>query len=215
MKIRVTLVEPEYEMNIGYICRTMANFDVRKLYIINPKCEIGEIALKYAKHGKDILKKLKITCWEEATKDCFILGTTAIEKRYKKTIRSVTGLKDFLKNNKINKEIALIIGREGIGLKKEEIEKCDALVKIETSKKYPTLNISHALAILLYELKNKRINKNIELASIKEKDAFINFFKNCVKGEKGVLAMKRIIYRTKISKVEIKMLLKNIKKIYK
>ncbi len=54
---------------------------------------------------------------------------------------------------------------------------CDYTVSIPTSKKYPALNLSHSVAIMLYELykisgKNK-ITKHFVFASKTEKDQML------------------------------------------
>ncbi|MEK6857062.1 MAG: RNA methyltransferase, partial [Nanoarchaeota archaeon] len=43
----------------------------------------------------------------------------------------------------------------------DEIEQCDFVVAIPTSKKYPTMNLSHSVAVVLYELSKKLLDKNI------------------------------------------------------
>jgi TrmH family RNA methyltransferase len=48
--------------------------------------------------------------------------------------------------------VALLLGREDCGLDSEELAICDMIVSIPTSANYPVLNISHAAAILFYEL---------------------------------------------------------------
>jgi len=48
--------------------------------------------------------------------------------------------------------VALLLGREDFGLFEEELARCDLLVTIPASREYPILNLSHAAAILLYEL---------------------------------------------------------------
>ena len=50
----------------------------------------------------------------------------------------------------------MLFGREGTGLTQEEIAKCDLLVSIPADKRYPILNLSHALAIILYRLSRTR-----------------------------------------------------------
>ena len=53
-EIRVVIVGPKYEGNVGAIARSMANFDIKELYLVNP-CEIGDDAYRRSKHGADIL----------------------------------------------------------------------------------------------------------------------------------------------------------------
>ena len=77
------------------------------------------------------------------------------------------------------KKVALIFGREGIGLTNDEINACDFIVSIPSFKKYPTLNISHACAILFYELfqalgeKETKTNAMITPANEKDKEVMM------------------------------------------
>jgi len=48
------------------------------------------------------------------------------------------------------------LGRDTTGLKREELALCDVIVTIRTDSDYQTLNISHALAILLYVFISER-----------------------------------------------------------
>jgi tRNA/rRNA methyltransferase len=48
--------------------------------------------------------------------------------------------------------ISLIFGREDRGLENEELEMCDIIVNIPTSPEYPSMNLSHAVSVILYEL---------------------------------------------------------------
>lgn len=42
MDLKVILVEPLYEANIGYVARVMKNFGVKDLYIVNPQTNVGK-----------------------------------------------------------------------------------------------------------------------------------------------------------------------------
>jgi len=48
--------------------------------------------------------------------------------------------------------LAILFGREDFGLLENELERCDILVSIPAADRYPVLNISHAVAIVLYEM---------------------------------------------------------------
>ncbi len=62
-------------------------------------------------------------------------------------------------------------------MRNEELIKCDFVVTIATSVKYRALNISHAAAILFYELSKKsrmkKISGNFSPATTKEKDVIM------------------------------------------
>jgi tRNA/rRNA methyltransferase len=48
--------------------------------------------------------------------------------------------------------IALVFGPEPSGLTSLEVSRCDHLISVPTSAEYPVLNLSHAVAICVYEL---------------------------------------------------------------
>ena len=77
-----------------------------------------------------------------------------------------------------------MFGNEGTGLVNEEIAICDFLISIPTSKKYAAMNISHAVAVILYELykqtgKNK-INSHINHATRKEMEVILDMLDNII-----------------------------------
>ena len=52
--IRVVMVEPKYEGNVGAVARAMGNFGANELVLVRP-CSIGEEARKRAMHGVSVL----------------------------------------------------------------------------------------------------------------------------------------------------------------
>lgn len=157
-RFRIILVEPEYELNIGAVARAMKNFGFSDLAFVSPKCNPkGFDAIKYSKHARDIIESAQsFPSLSSAAKGCkFKVGTTGILYRHwSETFRSPISLRDLrgkIGNSKEGK-IAVIFGNEGVGLSEKHISACDLLVTIPTSEKYSILNLSHAVAICLYEL---------------------------------------------------------------
>jgi len=225
-KVRVVLVEPEYEINIGHVARVMANFGFEELYIINPKVEIGFNARMFAKHATHILQKAKqVDNLEDALVGCdFVVGTTGIISRSRNIIRNPISPAAFAeKMKKVDGKFAVLFGREGTGLSKQEIKRCDFLVTIPADENYPVLNVSHALAVVLYELSMKKNEEMIERAGGKEKEMLIRCFNSIVdyfspklrSPEKIKLSFKRVIGRSLISKVEANAILCALQKVRK
>lgn len=79
MEIRVVLVRPEYQVNIGAVARVMKNFAASDLVLVRPKAKVGFTARMYAKHSGEILENArKAKSIAEAAKGCdVIIGTTA------------------------------------------------------------------------------------------------------------------------------------------
>ncbi len=145
-----------YQVNLGYAARTMKNFGMSRMYLVRPRCNhMGKQAIKYSKHARDLLEGAKVCdSIARAAPGAFTIGTTAVWHKTERGMFNVytpAAMRRMLKNVR-GRDVALLIGRDNTGLTKEELAACDATVFIPASKAYPTLNITHALAILLYEL---------------------------------------------------------------
>ena len=151
----VVLVEPLNDGNVGAVARSMKNFGLEELYLVRP-CAIGEEATKRAMHGIDILKKAEtVFDEEEALKGAtFVAATSGVSTTNDKHFNRIAlTARDFAeKIRDVDGTVALLFGREDFGLDKEIIKKCDFLVTIPANPAYSILNISHAAAILFYEL---------------------------------------------------------------
>lgn len=202
----------------------MRNFGFRELFIVNPKCPLGFEAHMYSKHGADVLKNARrVRSVEEALKGCaLVVGTTGVARRSKHVIRnpmSVAELKQ--KARMVKGKMALLLGREGMGLTPEEIKKCDFLVTIEADGSYPVLNLSHALAILLYELRGAKGGTWEGLAPRAERKALVDAFARLArKGGKKVrvrdpakiaTAFKNVVERALVSSIEARAILAALK----
>ncbi|MBU1031280.1 MAG: RNA methyltransferase [Nanoarchaeota archaeon] len=181
--ISIVLVEPENQGNIGAIARLIANFEFEKLILINPKCKIEEEAYNRAKHAQKILKKAKISDFSKLKKFDYLIGTTAkLGSDYNIPRCPVTPEQLAEKISKLEKKtkIAILFGREGTGLTNEELKMCDFTVTIPGSENYPTLNLSHAVGIILYELFKKlsgdKRTVHIKSVSKREKDQIEKMF---------------------------------------
>lgn len=176
--IRVILVGPKFEGNIGAVARSMANFDVHELYLVNP-CEIGDDAKRRAKHGNFILDDAVIVdSLDKALEGCFLAAGTSgiVTKGDTNHVRVPVTPAEFAKNcEDYNQKIALIFGREDIGLYQDELAKCDVLIHIPTSEVHPILNLSHAVTLVLYEMFGTEMKKP-EPADKHEKEQMFQFF---------------------------------------
>ncbi|MCD6208729.1 MAG: RNA methyltransferase [Thermoproteales archaeon] len=155
----VVLMHPLYEQNVGLIARVMKNFEASELRLVDPACEVGDEAYRRAMHGRDILEKAKTyDTLEEAIRDCdLIVGTTGKHgKRFSHVRRYMNPEQLASKIAVARGNVAILFGREDFGLTNEELRKCNAVVTIPANKEYPILNVSHAVAIILYEIFKKK-----------------------------------------------------------
>ncbi|MFH1224287.1 MAG: TrmJ/YjtD family RNA methyltransferase [Candidatus Diapherotrites archaeon] len=159
---RVILVKPEYGENIGYTARAMKNFGSRDLVLVSPRCEhTSVLARSRAMKGKEILLSAKVVkSLSAALRGVdFSAATTARAALTEKLTRSPITAREFAQNhagakNRANSgmRLAVVFGPEKDGLTNAEIALCDFVVEIPASRSYPTLNLGHAAAVVLYEL---------------------------------------------------------------
>ncbi len=163
MRVKVILIEPKYQVNLGYAARTAKNFGLGKMYVVNPRTNLrGKKARMYAKHAYELLEDARVyRSLDEATRDCDVLvGTTGIMQKAKANFKRIYLADDAvsrLKRMRGDVRVGLLVGRDDTGLNGEEIEKCDMLAYIGTNPDYPVLNVSHALAIFLYLLRHEEL----------------------------------------------------------
>jgi tRNA/rRNA methyltransferase len=211
--IYVVFVEPETPGNIGFLARTMKNFGLVNLVLINP-CKLENESYYQAMHARDVVSNaLTYNSIEEFLKDKEIdsaVGTTGTAGGSYNVARIAMSPEQLADTINYNGNLALIFGREGNGLSNKEITLCDVIVSIPTHEYYPILNITHAAAIIFYELFKKEKSypvDQLETASSSEKESLINFMDEIIqklgypkhKSNNASLVFKNIIGRAFIS----------------
>lgn len=211
--IYVVFVEPESPGNIGFLARTMKNFGLSNLILINP-CTIENESWFQAMHAKEIIRERKTyKSLEEFSNEegiDFLVGTTGMPGGSHNVTRIAVKPEQLRESVNINGNIALIFGREGNGLTNKEIELCDVVVSIPTHESYPIMNVTHAAAIIFYELFKKDFSFNVidgKLASNIEKDSLINSMNQIInqlgypphKSKNASTVFRRILGRSFIS----------------
>ena len=149
----VILVRPEVAGNVGAVARLMGNFDVHDLVLISPQCDhLSKEAQDRAKHNKDVLKKALVLESLDDVACATLVATTAKTGTDFNMPRSPLVPKQLASLVPAKADVGIVFGPEGPGLSNAEITKCDFTVAIPTMKKYPSMNLSHAVGIILYEL---------------------------------------------------------------
>jgi tRNA/rRNA methyltransferase len=173
--VSIILHEPEKSGNIGAVARAMKNFGFTpatgsQLIVLNPIAKVGMIARHYAVHAAELIDAAEVIRWSAPDEETKAEEIAAIFKRFDVVVGTscrifkekyvyripvpidtfITDLKsqEDLKENRI----AVVFGPERSGLPNYVLKHVDMLVTIPTSPDYPSLNLSHAAAIFLYEL---------------------------------------------------------------
>lgn len=226
--IQIVLVEPEEEGNVGAIARVLANFNISKLVLVNPKCEhLGVDALIRSKHAEKILRNAVVVKDLDSIKTDYLVGTTSLLGTDYNVSRIPMNPEMFAEKIKnVKKKVSIVFGREGDGLTNEEIRKCDFTVTIPTSTKYKAMNLSHSVAIVLYEIfkksKDEKTGEGYRLASGKDKQILLKTIDKVLdnlkfatndKKETQKRVWKRIIGKAFVTKREFNSLIGFFKKL--
>ncbi len=153
-EIDVILVRPKEDGNVGAVARVARNFGARRLVLVAPRAPIGPEARRRSMAGLALLKEAKTySTLERASSDAdLVVGTTDMSlgrsNAYLRRSVSPERLGEMIEP--VRGRVAIVFGPEDNGLSRIELNRCDLLVHIPARREFPTLNLSHAAAVVLY-----------------------------------------------------------------
>lgn len=151
----IILAHPEESRNIGSACRAMANCGIECLRIVGRRSDYDDERVKIlAIHAAEIWERAEFfSDIKSATVDC-ILSAATTRRRGKKRKGKLFLPEEFCEfaKNSSDGKIAIVFGNERAGLSDEEVASCTIGVTIPSSENFPSLNLSHAVQIICYEL---------------------------------------------------------------
>lgn len=149
-KPRIVLVSPKGADNIGSVARAMKNFGLDDLWIVAPRCKLSD-AQKMAVHAFDLIERATVvdTLLEAVGELEFVVGTTA---RDRKDHAVPVSPREIAPRFLAEASSAVVFGREEHGLFNDELDLCQAFIKIPTEGEYISLNLAQAVQVIVYEL---------------------------------------------------------------
>ena len=205
VNLKIVLVEPNGAINVGSVARLCSNFEVDELRIVSPKCDIFSLeSKKMALKGKSYIDNCKkFNSVEQAIFDCDLVLATCGRLEFSKDIEceSPQEISKWISSFKEINNLAILFGREDRGLTNSELLFAHKIFNINTSKNCPSLNLSHAVAIILYELSKfsenneNKYTKVFNLASSKQINESFNDL------EEMLLRIGYLLEHTSFSKI--------------
>lgn len=159
----VILVNPFLDENVGSVARTMLNFGLSELRVVDPRCDIrSERAKALAAGASDLLDEAIIyPTLEECIADINRVMATTIRPRdmsqliYTPSAAAKLVLPSIEKSFEV--KTGILFGRERTGLTTEEIAVADSIITIPTYPKFSSLNLAQAVNIIGYEMWSQAI----------------------------------------------------------
>ncbi|MGA9121927.1 MAG: RNA methyltransferase, partial [Pseudolabrys sp.] len=151
----VVLVEPQLGENIGAAARAMANFGLSRLRLVKPqqgwpneKARVMAAGADRVLEGAALYDNLN-----DAIGDCsFVLATTARNHDQAKPVVSAdAAASEMVTRVAAGESVAIIFGRERIGLENHEVALADRIVTLPVNPAFASLNLAQAVVIVAYE----------------------------------------------------------------
>jgi tRNA/rRNA methyltransferase len=185
-KFGFILVKTQLGENIGACARSMKNFGFSKLHIVSPKINFPNHKTKATSVGAyDIINKAKVFDSVETAIESFNL-VIALSARRRDINKRHISLNDFqnILNKRSNLNIGLMFGPEASGLSNKDLSLSNYILQIPTSSKFKSLNLSHSLTIVCYEifkiLNESKTKSNVLNLKISSKAKITNIVKHLV-----------------------------------
>ena len=168
MSLHLVLVEPAGPLNVGSVARLCANFGLSGLRLVAPRCDpLDDEARRMAVHGLPLLERApRFASLAEAVADC--RRVVACTGRLEGPPLPLEGPQPCLSwllegqggvgrgGEAPQASGALVFGREDRGLSNDELLQAGRLLTLSTDPVYTSLNLSHAVALVLHELHGLR-----------------------------------------------------------
>jgi len=138
--------------NLASIARVMANFGCSELILSAPRTSDFRSADRMAVHAEGVLDSMVVVpTLDEALKGVvYAIGSTSRDQIRRQTPFSPeTAAQKFAQHAGLGK-VALVLGGERRGLSDDDLSRCHDVVVIPTDDAQPSMNLSHAAAVLLY-----------------------------------------------------------------
>lgn len=153
--IRIVLVETSHTGNMGSVARAMKTMGLTNLYLVNPLVKPDSQAIALAAGASDVIGEAHIVdTLDEALAGCsLVVGTSARSRSLPWPMLDPRecGIKSVQEGQQA--PVALVFGRERVGLANEELQKCHYHVAIAANPEYSSLNLAMAVQIIAYEVR--------------------------------------------------------------
>ena len=218
-------MNPQLGENIGACARALKNFGFSNLNIVAPRDPWPNTKAKMTSVGAyNIIQKAKIykNVSDSVKKFDLIFATTARKRDVNKKHISIVNFVKLLSKHK-SSNIGIMFGPEASGLSNHDLSLSNFIIQIPTSKKLTSLNLSHAVIVICYEIykslnlsefkKEKVLTKLTSKSSIKNLIKYLEemldkkkFFKPLEKKKSMILNINNIFGRLELSDKELRIL---------
>ena len=153
--IRIVLVETSHTGNMGSAARAMKTMGLSNLYLVNPQVQPDSHSIALSAGASDVIGNAKIvSSLDEAIAGCeLVIGTSARSRTLPWPMVEPRECGEKSVKAALAAPVAIIFGRERVGLTNDELQKCNYHLYIPTNPEYGSLNLAMAVQLVSYEIR--------------------------------------------------------------
>ncbi|OBU02537.1 tRNA (cytosine(32)/uridine(32)-2'-O)-methyltransferase TrmJ [Morganella psychrotolerans] len=153
--IRIVLVETSHTGNMGSAARAMKTMGLSNLYLVNPQVQPDSHSIALSAGASDVIGNAKIvSSLDEAIAGCeLVIGTSARSRTLPWPMVEPRECGEKSVKAALTAPVAIIFGRERVGLTNDELQKCNYHLYIPTNPEYGSLNLAMAVQLVSYEIR--------------------------------------------------------------
>ena len=176
-RVHIVLVEPKGPGNIGSVVRAMKNMGLSHLRLVNPvpyRDEAEQRKMGYRSQEIITAAREFPTLSDALQGISQVFLATSKAGKWKRDFLSPAQAAAQVAASAAGEKVALVFGREDKGVNTDESQLANYFIRIPMAGTYPSLNLSQAVMVLVYEL-FKAVNeggRGPELPRMAEKKAF-------------------------------------------
>jgi len=224
-QIQIILIETSLPANIGSTARAMKTMGLSNLRLVSPLNPIDEQAQALAAGAKDVLDNAQIfDSFEQAIADCqLVIGTSARLRHLQNTLIEPRVCGKLAVERAEQGKVAIVFGRERVGLTNEELLKCHYHLNFPTNPDYGSLNLAMAVQLASYEVRmawldlqnNPQIRPLAEEKDYPNTEALEHFFNHTerlykqlgfIRNDAVMLKLRRLYQRAELETNELNLL---------
>jgi len=144
------LVEPSLAGNIGAALRVAANFGVKRIELVRPAVGADDPEVhRWACGAEDRIDCRHWESFQEAATHYHTLAASASGRgrRNLPILAPAEAVKHLVDRGLAG--VALVFGNETRGLSREDLDRCDMVIRVPTEATFPVLNLAQTVAILV------------------------------------------------------------------
>ena len=219
--ISIVIVDAKTPANIGAAARCMMNTGLSRLALVRPPRDPGNDARRLAAGADAILEQARrFDSLREAVAGCgLVFGTTRHAGRLRRNMNDPRQAAALAFSHLAHNTVGIVFGNEVNGLENDDLQLCQEFIAIPSSQESPSLNLSHAVMIVAYELflasRSSSAPAPVELAAEADLELFYDHLQETMqhigfldrdKPERMMFSLRQLFGRARLDRRDVNIL---------